>query len=320
MWYHPVMKNLSLREIVSALKPGVVGVIPSDTVYGLVARAGDRQAVERLYALKSREHKPGTVIAASVVQLIELGLPEQQLRRVEHLWPNPLSVILPARPELAYIHQDLDSFPVRIPKDKELRAVLELTVPLATSSANLPGEPPAVSVAEAREYFGDQVDFYVDGGELANRAPSTIIRIVGDEIEVIRQGAVEIDKAGIHITEARRKGCPFCRSNGALKGQVLFSSEGAYLIESLSNSGRYLIIPEPHVESLADLPDTWWRDLKVMLARVPGLTRDFNVSINAGRNAGQTVKHLHFWVIPRAGGQSASGKGLARLIDEANEA
>ena len=295
-------------------------MIPSDTVYGLVARASDRQAVERLYALKSREHKPGTVIAAGVEQLVELGVPEQHLRRVAHLWPNPLSVILPAGDELSYIHQDLDSFPVRIPKDKELRAVLEETGPLVTSSANLPGEPPAISVGEAREYFGDKVDFYVDGGELANRAPSTIIRVAGDDIEVIRQGAVEVDKAGIHFIHASRKECVFCRSNGVLKGQVLFASDGAYLIESLTNPGRFLIIPEPHVEALAELPDSWWRDVKAVLTNVPGLEGDYNLSVNLGKDAGRTLKHLHFWLIPRSGGQPASGKGLALLIDEANDA
>ncbi len=312
------MKILALTQLNSALVPDAVGVIPSDTVYGLVARATDRRAVERLYILKNREHKPGTVVAASVEQLLQLGLPEQQLRRVAHLWPNPLSVVLPAGPELGYIHQDLDSFPVRIPKDPEFQGVLEQTGPLVTSSANQPGEPPAINVAEARDYFGDQVDFYVDGGELVDRAPSTIIRIADDEIEVIRQGAVEISGSGIHFIHASRKECPFCRSNGALKGQVLFSSDGAYLIESLSNPKCYLIVPETHIESLSELPDTWWRDLKTVLRHVPGLTCDYNVSINIGKQAGQTVRHLHFWVIPRAAGQAASGKGFARLIDEAN--
>lgn len=82
----------------------------------------------------------------------------------------------------------------------------------------------------------------------------------------------------------------------------------------------YLIIPAQHVESLLDLPDNWWQDFKAMLAQVPGLTGDYNLSLNYGKDAGQSLKHLHFWVIPRESGKPSSGKGFARLIAEADDA
>jgi diadenosine tetraphosphate (Ap4A) HIT family hydrolase len=113
---------------------------------------------------------------------------------------------------------------------------------------------------------------------------------------------------------------PLCRSNGALKTRVLFASGDVYLTESFSNQGNYLIVPEDHAERLDDLPDTWWRDAKAALRHVASLEGNYNLSINVGKQAGQTVKHLLFWEIPRAAGQPASGKGLARLIDEANVA
>lgn len=179
-------------EVVAVLLAGGVGVLPTDTVYGLVARAADKPAVRRFYDLKKRERKPGTVVAASVEQLVELGVPEVHLRRVEHLWPASLSVILETGPELAYLHLGLDSLAVRVPGDEAVRRMLELTGPLVTTSANAPGQPTAVNATEARNYFEDGVDFYVEGEDLSGRAPSTIVRVSETGIEVLRQGAVVI--------------------------------------------------------------------------------------------------------------------------------
>jgi diadenosine tetraphosphate (Ap4A) HIT family hydrolase len=113
--------------------------------------------------------------------------------------------------------------------------------------------------------------------------------------------------------------CPFCRSNGLLKSEVIAESEGAYMIPALQSPGCYLIIPTGHAETIADLPDTWWRDIKALLPKVPELTASYNLSFNIGAEAGQTVKHLHLWVIPRPAHTPSSGKGLARLLSEANK-
>jgi L-threonylcarbamoyladenylate synthase len=176
------------------LKPGTIGVIPTDTVYGVVARAADAVAVKRLYDVKQREGKPGTVIAANIDQLVELGLKRRYLRAVEQYWPGPLSVIIPCGDELSYLHEGVRSLAVRIPKDDALLALLDQTGPLLTSSANMPRKPPALTTREAKDYFGDSVDFYEDGGDLSGREPSTIIRMIDDAIEVIRQGTVKIDQ------------------------------------------------------------------------------------------------------------------------------
>lgn len=169
------------------LKPGSVGVIPTDTVYGVVARATDQAAVERLYKLKHREQKPGTIIAASIDQLVELGIKRRYLKAVEEFWPGPVSVEIPH--PISYLNQGTGRQAFRIPADAALLDLLLRTGPLQTTSANLPGEPPATTVEEAKAYFGEAVDFYVDGGDLSDRQPSTIIKIIDDEIEIIRQGA-----------------------------------------------------------------------------------------------------------------------------------
>lgn len=173
-----------------------MGVLPTDTIYGLAAMASNKQAVTRLYNLKHREQKPGTIIAASADQLVALGLDQQAVRAVEHLWPDSLSIIIPASRDLAYLDQGLGDLAVRIPKDEDLRRLLQQTGPLITSSANHPGQPPANNVDEAQRYFGDQVDFYADGGDRSGRPPSTLVRFRGGKIELLRQGAVTIDEKG----------------------------------------------------------------------------------------------------------------------------
>jgi tRNA A37 threonylcarbamoyladenosine synthetase subunit TsaC/SUA5/YrdC len=104
--------------------------------------------------------------------------------------------VLPLGDKLNYLHLGLQSLPFRIPKPKDLRALLKQTGPLLTTSANQPGKPPANTIKEAIGYFGNKVDFYVDGGDLTGRQPSTLIRIIDDEIQILRQGAVKIDETG----------------------------------------------------------------------------------------------------------------------------
>lgn len=183
--------SLTDSGLVQLLKDGAVGVLPTDTLYGLVCRAADEAAVTRLYALKARDHKPGTLIAANIDQLVELGIPRRYLVPVSQFWPGAVSVETPHH--IDYLTQSTGRQGIRIPDDAALLKLLEQTGPLQTTSANQPGEPPATVITEAQEYFGDTVDFYVDGGDLSGRLPSTIVRVIDDEIEVIRQGAVTIN-------------------------------------------------------------------------------------------------------------------------------
>lgn len=190
------MKQLATYAL-ALQRSGSVGIIPTDTIYGLAARAADVQAVERLYDLKEREGKPGTIIAADITQLETLGLKHRYLTAVEQFWPGPVSVVVPcADPGLAYLHRGKQSLAVRVPADKKLLDLLRQTGPLLTSSANHPGKPPAGTVAEAKAYFGNEVDLYADGGDLSDRQPSSVVRIVDDAIEILRHGAGKIDEAG----------------------------------------------------------------------------------------------------------------------------
>ena len=185
------MNIVSFDTAQKMLVEGKVGIIPTDTVYGLVARAENESAVTRMYALKNREQKPGTLIAANTDQLLKLGVSSDDITKVSQYWPNPLSAVLPL--DLVYLTQGVGTLAMRVTADQKIHEVLEQTGPLISSSANQPGEPYATTVDEAIAYFGDTVDFYVDGGTISETRPSTIIRLSNGGVEVLRQGSVHID-------------------------------------------------------------------------------------------------------------------------------
>jgi L-threonylcarbamoyladenylate synthase len=164
-----VYDSLADPALARRLLNGAVGVLPTDTIYGIVARAEDPKAVARLYALKQREGKP------------------------VHLWPNPISLVLPAPASLHYLDQGKQSLAVRVPQHEALARLLQQTGPLLTSSANWPGEAAATTMEEAQDYFGDEVAFYVDGGNTRQQLASTVGRLLPNgTIEVLRQGSAHI--------------------------------------------------------------------------------------------------------------------------------
>ncbi len=193
-----VLHSLTDPLLIELLASGKVGVMPTDTIYGLAAAAKDPRAVEKLSQLKRSQdgYRPGTVIAASADQLVAFGVEEHAVRRVQHLWPNPLSIELPIGEQLAHIYQDGPHRAFRVVGEGRLKDLLEQTGPLLTTSANLHGEPPANTIEEAKRYFGDQADFYVDGGDLSGHPPSTVARFADGHLTVLRQGAVTIDENG----------------------------------------------------------------------------------------------------------------------------
>ena len=176
-----------MQREVNSLKKGGVGILPTDTLYGIVASALNEKAVERVYALKGRAPaKPCIILISSLSDLALFGVTLSPALQtiLSTYWPGPTSIILPCVGEaFAYLHRGTHSLAFRLPKNDSLRALLQETGPLIAPSANAEGLPPATTIKEAQDYFKDKVDFYMDGGVL-NNPPSSLIRISED-------GAVE---------------------------------------------------------------------------------------------------------------------------------
>ena len=191
--------NKSIEEIVKILKKGGVGILPTDTIYGIHCVASNKEAVERVYETRQRDSDKPCIILISDMQQIELfgiGLFDKTKNFFKKIWPGRVSIIIPIsrekQEEFEFLHRGEGSLAFRMPDLEIAREIVDQTGPLISTSANLQGQPPAKNIAEAKKYFGDKVDFYFDIGELES-VPSTLAEIKDGKINVLRRGEVDLE-------------------------------------------------------------------------------------------------------------------------------
>jgi len=191
------MKNDWLK-VQNILKNDGVVVIPTDTLYGIIARAQSKKAIERIYKIKGRdENKPFIVLISSFKDLDIFGvkIDKDQAKFLKKIWPGKVSVILPCElPEWDYIHRATKTIAFRMISKKNIHLLnlIKNIGPLVAPSANTQGEQPAETISKAKEYFEDNVDYYINKGKRISE-PSTLISIIDKEIKILRQGKVKIN-------------------------------------------------------------------------------------------------------------------------------
>ena len=176
-------------SIAALLQSGGVVVLPTDTIYGLHALAGDRKAVERIATLKGRDaDKPFIVLGASIEQLEQAGAFFSVAVRgiVEQLWPGPLTAIVPLNRELAAARQ-ANTLAVRVPDLSWLRSIIETAGPLVSTSVNRSAEPPLESPSQLSPDLQNAIDGVADAGPLGGK-PSVLVDFTGPEPRFIRDG------------------------------------------------------------------------------------------------------------------------------------
>ncbi|MDO5060427.1 MAG: L-threonylcarbamoyladenylate synthase [Actinomycetaceae bacterium] len=185
------LHETQLAAVAQAITANQPIVFPTDTIYGIGGNPASRQAVDAVLAAKGRGRQmPPPVLLANPqqVEVVAKNVPAVAYRLMEAFWPGPLTLILPTGEGVKYDLGDLpDTIAVRMPDHPVALQILEKTGPLAVTSANLTGEPPATDCAQAVAYFGNQVALYFDGGATAGNIPSTIVSCV-DEVKILRLG------------------------------------------------------------------------------------------------------------------------------------
>ena len=189
-WSLEILQSRGLEPLVSILAGGGVAILPTDTIYGLHARAADDRAVRRIFAIKGRpEEKSLVVICGSIAQLDGLGVTVDGpvLDALGKLWPASLTAVLPIARPLPASAGEL-TLAIRVPGLEWLRAVVNRTGPLVSTSVNASGEAPVISPEQVPPAIGNRVDLIVDGGTL-NGQPSTIVDFTESSPRVLREGA-----------------------------------------------------------------------------------------------------------------------------------
>ena len=174
------------ETIASLLRGGSIVVIRTDTLYGLVARADSQAAVERVYAVKKRTPSKSPIVLIDSFEQLFDSYDQATTDRLGELWPGKNSVILPSRNAPAWLSRGNASVAYRMPDNSALRSLIAQTGPLIAPSANPEGLPPAMTIKEAKAYFGDSVDFYVDSGTVIDTAPSQLFRLQPNGLERLR--------------------------------------------------------------------------------------------------------------------------------------
>lgn len=187
-------------------------VVPTDTVYGLACDAFSHEGVTSLLAAKGRDRQsPPPVLIGNVAALSGLAqdIPTLAHKLAETFWPGALTMILKAQPSLTWdLGETKGTVALRMPDHKIALALLQEAGPLAVSSANLTGEPAAITCQQAEAYLGAKVKVYLDGGSSPKAEASTIVDLTGlvDEVDesgeikttgtarVVRRGALSVDK------------------------------------------------------------------------------------------------------------------------------
>ena len=178
----------------AALRRGEVVAYPTETFYGLGVDAFSADALERLRALKGRGDKAISLLIEGDEMLARLcaDVPPRARDLMVRYWPGPLTLALPARPGLPEALVSDGCVAVRQSPNPVARAlVTAFGGPVTTTSANRAGEPPATTAAMVRAALGDGCHV-LDGGPTPGGAPSTLARVRGEQIEILRAGAVDL--------------------------------------------------------------------------------------------------------------------------------
>lgn len=188
----------AIDEAVNALGRGGVIVLPTDTVYGIGADAFNPDAVNALLAAKGRGRQmppPVLVGHPGTLDALAVEISDDARALAEKFWPGGLTIIFKSQPSLAWdLGETNGTVALRMPDHPTALALLKRTGPLAVSSANKTGQPAAFTAREAFVQLQDSVALYLDGGQVPGGVASTIVDATGDNLRVVRQGALSLEE------------------------------------------------------------------------------------------------------------------------------
>ena len=186
----------AITQGAALLKAGQTVVFPTDTVYGVGTGALNEEGIKRIYGAKVREAAKGIpILLADISDLdqVAIEIPRLAWELAEQHWPGALTLIIPKNRNLPSNISPNSGIAVRIPDHDLCRDLIrQAGGVVATTSANLSGQPAALSAADAIAQLDGRVAAVIDGGPVSGGIPSTIISLLEERPVVIRQGPIKI--------------------------------------------------------------------------------------------------------------------------------
>jgi L-threonylcarbamoyladenylate synthase len=183
------------------LRRGLPVVLPTDTVYGVGVLPFDAAAIDRLYAIKGRPAEKGIpILLGDVADVAYVAgiIPPQAAALMAHFWPGPLTLVVPRSPELPANLSPDDTVAVRVPDHAVARALIRAAGgAVAATSANLSGQPPALTADEVLAALGGRVAAVLDDGPSPGGVASTVVDCTVDPPLIRRAGPLTAAQLGL---------------------------------------------------------------------------------------------------------------------------
>ena len=181
---------MNIERIVNELKKGNLVITPTDTVYGILADALNVDAVKKVYDAKNRDYsKPFIIYVSSISMLKEYtkNLSNLELELINKYMPGKLTIILNKNDKINDIVTK-DTIGIRIPDNKDLIEIINrVGNPIITTSANISNKDTITNINMIEREMLDKISYIEDGGYI-NESPSTIIRVIDNKINILREG------------------------------------------------------------------------------------------------------------------------------------
>lgn len=193
----PITDSNSLAHALDVLSGGGLVAFPTDTVYGLGAKAFDANAVSKIYMAKGRgQEKAIPILISDVDQIhqVSSGVTEYAVKLGKKFWPGPLTIVVPRHPTIPDVVSPLKTVGVRIPNLNVARELLRLTGPLAVTSANLSGQTSPSTAKGVNAQLNGRIPLILDGGVTPGGIPSTVVDCTGEEPVVVREGPISFEE------------------------------------------------------------------------------------------------------------------------------
>lgn len=181
------------------IKEGGIVIFPTETVYGIGTNGLDKEAIKRLYEIKQRPlNKPISLLVSNIemVNQVAKNISKLEYKIMQNFFPGPLTIILEKKdivPDI--LTANTNTVGIRMPSGEIARKLIEYAgIPIATPSANISGKPSGTNIKDIQKDFERKVDYFIDNGESKLGIPSTIIRVINDEVHILRQGSISMEQ------------------------------------------------------------------------------------------------------------------------------